>query len=668
MVLEKNNDYLGMVSKLTISLFITIAIFITALIVLLHTSLGFPFLQKSVEKLTDYKIDAAEFKYDFRKPVTFYFEQLVLEHPSNPPRQIEEVNLTFAPVDSLLSLNLVLKDLWIKGTTFTQSQDSLLPKSILIKELSLEKVNYSHEQFKLENADVQLANWQNDGELGQWDGAFMFSAQSAEFNNDRFDELLINGTKKENDWEFWSVTLSSEYGEISASASLSENKISFGQLSFTDSNIQSTQSENSKAFYTGLQSFIKDYEVSIARLDLLNVSAAMQNANVERLNLTAQNIFLDHGKLHWLEEKESVFTFNAESLVFRQMAGSDLLGDIKFSKDGLTINSFSSKLTKNGYITIKGELFPDSIDLQELSINGMDLALNADEVKAFENYWQSLTSFNIDNFAVKHSNLVVAEPTFPVYVRDMNLNGTDVAMQKVDGNYIWRGDLNLRAATANVNQIELFNPVVNAKVNESQWHITSALPFASGQLKLTGKVNSISSSNPWQLEAKGLAIPSNIYQQWFNAALPLQGEHDLDVDLHGLAVTKEALRYSLSGTLNATLHNTELLPTEKQPLAKELADLLLPKPEVFTVVEPANAAAEPVSTTNAEAVDATAEEFVTAQRGFDDMIELKAGKIKLALDRGIITLDPMPVTTEYSQIILRGKWDVVTKQGGFSTQ
>ena len=100
MVQEKNNTYLAITAKIMVSLLITTAIFITALIAILHSSIGWDFLQRSIERSTDLKIQSTDFKYDFRKPFSFYFKDLAVTYAQQKTHRIEELNLTLSPFSS----------------------------------------------------------------------------------------------------------------------------------------------------------------------------------------------------------------------------------------------------------------------------------------------------------------------------------------------------------------------------------------------------------------------------------------------------------------------------------------------------------------------------------------------------------------------------------------
>ncbi|KKD59913.1 hypothetical protein RN22_13630 [Grimontia sp. AD028] len=621
-------------AKLFASLVIITLVALGALITVLSTNYGLPLVQKTVATLTPYTLRATSLDYDLLSPFSFTLiePELVEQETENTLYRAGYASAALSLWDSIDG-SLVLQSAVIRKATINLADKAALPESLSIKHLALDDVAYQSSAFAFDHADIQIANWQNTEEKwGSWQGQFQFSAPSLSIDGQTLTNLLLDSELNEEKWEIWGLSFNSQFGNITGSATIEDRKVTLHQLTLSDARIEPSDNlSNLTAMWASLS---EDYDIAINRLDLLDVSASLDTLTLEHLNLSAQSVNLQGGELVWAaNDASSLLSFNANLINYDTWLLTDVLAEMSLSPARIEVGAFSSKVDDEGYISFAGDMTPASLSLRSLVLNGLTLELEDGLSRSLSTYWKGFDNIRLNNLTVRHTNITVPDPAFPLQVMGLNLKGKDLLLRQASHNGMWLGELTGSAKAASINRIPVSSPYLAMRVEDGVWRLDPlSLTFQQGQLAAKANADLTNPSRPWLFEGTGLSLPTAIYSRWLGLNLPLEGEHDLSVRVSALGGDKDSLAYSLTGDLKATPHRTVMLANQGESFGQSLLMLFADK----------SGEAEKVA------------------------LPVSLGEVKIAADRGRIGLAPLSLVQEGQRSTLSGQWDLVTGNGGLS--
>ncbi|WP_028024294.1 AsmA family protein [Enterovibrio calviensis] len=627
-----------LIIKLFASLLIVFVVTLATSLIVLSTNFGLPMLKQAVRIITPYQLNAESLDYSVLTPFSVALSAPRLTHDADPAknRSAEFISFRFAPLSSLLG-EWAFASVVVRGVDLDKSVKHTWPASLSIRHFALDDVSYHSDTLSFDHADIQLSDWKNSSATwGDWQGKFQLSSPNIKFEGQVLTHVLLDSEYRDDVWEIWGLSLNSGFGNVTGSATLHPGRHwTVHQLTLSDARIE--PSKQLQRLSGQWETFSQGNDIHIKRLDLLNVSAALEEITVEHLNFSAQSVHLKRGELVWAPNAaSSLLSFNASLFNVEQWLLTDLLAELSLSPKRVDVSAFSAKVNDEGFVSFSGEMDASSLALETLIANGLDIEIDTEDVGLFRHEWEKFDTVSIDQLSVKHTNIVLPDPALPLQIIRLNLRGRDVVLRQDAQDGMWQGSLTASAAAASINRIPVSAPYANMRVEEDgEWHLDPlSLNFPQGQLSAKAQIQLQSPSRPWTTTISGLRIPNSLYQHWLGAPLPLLGEHDVDIQLSGLAANKDSFAYSLSGKVIATPHQTQLATQPDQSLAQSLLTLFVPQKHSEPAVS----------------------------------IPLKVGEVKIVADRGRIALTPVSVEATTEAASLSGNWDLVTKEGALTNQ
>lgn len=622
-----------LLAKLVASLVILFLVAFGTVLTLLSTDYGLPMTQMAVRTFSPYQLDADALEYDLLSPMTLALTAPALRQDgAHTEFNAEYLSLRLSPLDTLFgtpSFNHVV----IRGTALEPHLKSRLPGSLSIQHLALDNVSFRDKQLGFSHADIQLSQWQNsDAPWGTWQGEFLFSAPNADIDGLALSNLLIDSEYRDGKWEVWGLSFASQFGTVTGSATLENGDWLIHQLTVSDARIE--QGDGLTQLLAQWQERRHTLNLTLNRLDLLDISLALPALTVEHLNLSAQSVYLKQGKLVWAPDaSKSLLSFNANLAHYAPWVLTDVLADVALSPSTIDVAALSAKINDEGFLSVSGIHAKDTLTLKNLIASGLELELSNGLAATLQQQWTQLRNVSIDALSVRHTSVSSPDDAFPVFVSGLNVDGNALVLRKAGQNGMWQGKMTASAASASINRIVLPTPYAAMQVDNGVWQLDPlSLSFLQGQLNASASINLTNPSHPWQLSVSGLGVPDALYRRWLALSLPLNGRHDLELSLSGLGADKDSFAYSLSGKVTAQPLNTQLLAPAGQSLGQSLA--------------------------TAFAANTSMDNF-TAQ-------PVKLGEINIQADRGRISLSPVTISQPGQPFSMRGFWDLVTGEGSVS--
>ncbi|MDD1796183.1 AsmA family protein [Enterovibrio sp. ZSDZ42] len=624
--------------KLFASLLIVFVVTLATSLIVLSTNFGLPMLKQAVRLATPYQLNADSLEYSVLAPFSVALSGPNLEHDtdSDKNRSAEFISFRLAPFSSLLG-EWVFASVVVRGVDLDKTVKHTWPSSLSIRHFALDDVSYHGDVLSFDHADIQLSDWQNSAETwGDWRGRFQLSTPKIKVEGQVLTNVLLDSEYRDDVWEIWGLSLNSGFGNITGSATLHpDNQWTVHQLTLSDARIE--PSKQLQRLSKQWNTFRQHNNIHIKRIDLLDVSAALEQVTVEHLNFSAQSVHLKKGELVWAPNAaSSLVSFNASLFNVEQWLLTDLLAELSLSPTRVDVSAFSAKVNDEGFVSFSGAMGASSLELKTLIANGLDIEIDTDTLHNLHQKWTAFDSVSVDQLSVKHTSIVLPDPDFPLQIIGLNLRGRDMVTRKKARDGMWQGTLTASAAAASINRIAVSAPYASMRVDEAgEWHLDPlSLNFPQGQLSAKAQIQLQSPSHPWAATINGLRIPNSLYQHWLGAPLPLLGEHDVEIQLSGLAADKNSFAYSLSGEVSATPYQTQLVTQPEQSLSQRLLTLFLPQKQSEPSVS----------------------------------IPVKVGEVKIIADRGRIALTPVSIEATAEAASLSGNWDLVTKEGALSNQ
>ncbi|CZF84962.1 AsmA family protein [Grimontia celer] len=621
-------------AKLLASLVIITIVALGALLIVLSTNYGLPLVQKAVSTFTPYSLRAESLDYDLLTPLSLALHEPELIEQENETTiyRAGYASIALSVWDSLDG-SLALQSVVVRRANIDLADKAALPTSLSVKHLALDDVAYQSNSFAFDHADIQVSNWRNtEDKWGSWQGQFQFSTPSLSIDGQTLSNLLLDSELTDEKWEIWGLSFNSEFGNVTGSATVENKEVLLHQLTLSDARIErSSNLANLTAMWGSLS---KDYDIAINRLDLLDVSASVDDFTLEHLNLSAQSVNLRNGELVWAaNDASSLLSFNANLINYDTWLMTDVLAEMSLSPSRIEVGAFSSKIDDEGYISFAGDMTPASLSLRSLVLNGLTLEVESELSTTLSSHWKRFDNIRVGSLSVRHTNVTMPDPAFPFQVIGLNLKGKDLLLRQASHDGMWLGQLTGSAKAASINRILVSSPYAAMKVEEGIWQLDPlSLTFQQGQLAAKATANLSNPSRPWTLEGTGLSLPTSIYSHWLGLNLPLDGEHDLDVKVSALGGDGDSLAYSLTGALKATPHSTVIQVGEDESFSQSLMTLFSDKRE------------------NAER----------------NTLPISVGEVNITADRGRISLAPLSLVHEEKRSTLSGQWDLVTGGGNLS--
>ncbi|CAH0532331.1 hypothetical protein VST7929_00149 [Vibrio stylophorae] len=558
--------------KLLLSLVIVIMVAFGSALAVLHTQYAVPMVQWLVEKTTPYALEVADIDYHIESPWEITLSQVTLTDQQKQTQSLsaERVQLWLTPFE-ILRGHWHFDTILIAAPNFKHWQpDQLLSKTFVAKRLAIHHFHYSQGDIAFVDGKLQLDNWTpSNDDLWHFDGEFQFSAKQLTWHQSQLDQILFSGHKQGKQWTFSGISADFLGAQLRGDIRVDESDRTIRVTGMTISDLRLQNWQPLRQLKQQFEHYGQaGYHLLVERLDIMGMSVAEENHSVEELNIAVHRF--DTRKGRW-QQKDAIVSLQASDLIWDHWQIQNPLLELRIQPNRWYIDGASLKML-DGYICLEGEISPQQAKIHKLDINSIKWISTGPVRHALQAYIATLDNLAIDELAVHYSHYIDPDEDWPMQLSALNGAGKQLILKR-DGQYgLWHGELQLSATQASFNQVDLRTPELIMSTEKGQWQMALNTLFSHGLMQATMQMDLAQISKPWQLSIKADGIPANLYQRWFQWPLPILGDHDLTLNLSGLAADRTALNHTLSGDIRYEFRDLRLDRMSEKTLWQQLSD------------------------------------------------------------------------------------------------
>ncbi|MGF1693364.1 AsmA family protein [Photobacterium kagoshimensis] len=679
--------------KLLATLTIIVLLVLTISVALLHTRHAAPVIGQLTRVLSNYQFDANALSYTITDPWHLTIEQPTVIDPDQQIHQAQQVQLWLAPRETLFAwFGLTSSSnptpsyqtqpavpLWyfdsilISGVDIahveqpnhqpSQAQSEIHYPAIFTHRLALKQMNLTTPRFTLHNGQVQLDNWQPSAAFwGDFSGDFRIAAPQVDWQQHTFTDLLVDGEKTggyqaDEAWRIYGYSFDWLGASINGQANFLPDshqwildQITVANLQFesaltthqlaqqahdliTNTLINQTSDHNDDSHQVATT-------LTIGRLDVVDSQIELADLSLNQLNLSLLN--WQQGKSRW-QQSDSQLSLSADSILWHETVFDSPLLDLRFTPNTTLIEGLSSKVWQ-GYLRTKGKVTPNTIHLNQLTLNNIKAFLAPQWPSQLNELFAPYDAIDIQTLDVGYLQLTDTNPELPFQLSGINIDGSELRLKQSKHYGLWQGRLTASAGFASINTVELVEPYISTHSQAGNWQLDQlTLPFKNGLLEATGQWALTQPAQPWHITATTDSAPLSILPQWLGLPLPLEGKVDSSIALSGLAHNRASFNYSLEGAIQADFRDAHLLSTPAE-FSQQLANWRANPTQISQEKIPTLA-----TYTSIQATPSTASAIAISP-------------LTVTSDRGRIALQAFTIKNTDIQTVLEGQWDLAQPQ------
>ena len=549
--------------KIFVTLLLLLLLVIIAGYVVLQTRWGAEKISQQISKISGGQFSVRQVEHDLSHP-----DHLILHDVSFRDAKQHQL-LTAKRVELGLQLQQLTNPLHFasillnKGAVTLNDRD--LP-AIQADKLQLQQmaVNSTYQNWSIQAQQVTggMIPWQPQSPE---QARFQASAEELRLNGIPATHLLIEGQVKNNQWTISDFGLDAAHGAITGRA----QQDAAGHWQVTNLRLNNIRLQTQKSLHDFIQPLLSLPETQFGRVDITDARLEGQDWAVTDLDLVLQNITLKQGQ--W-QSQDGSLKMNASSLITDHLQFDDPIASLHFSSQGVELSRLTSRWSK-GLIRTHGSWnrHDKKLTLDELVIAGLEYTLPLN----WRTYWMAmlpdwLHSVEVKQFNTSHNLLIDINPTFPFQITSLEGTGHHLLLAQQQQWGMWNGELSLNAAAATFNRIDLRQPSLILKADNSQISLEefSAL---NGKGLLEGHATiSQHAARFCQFTLEGKQIDGALLPNWgWPTTMPLQGNINIHLTGNTALGAEHPLRSATSVLLQATsehedvqqqMTNGELLP------------------------------------------------------------------------------------------------------------
>lgn len=533
--------------RLLLTLLIALTVIIVALYIAVQTRWGASQLAARISAGQQWHITFDKLSHSWSSPSHLVFSNLSLRKPGQPPLLVAQ------QVDVGLSARQLTRpgdvnSLQIHNGTLNLPRGGLpsLPLQARRLQLSAMNINATPGQWPLVARQVSggITPW---NPARQQDARFQFSAGQLTLNGLPASQVLMQGETRNG-----SLIISSLGGDVargSMSSSLQRTPDGRWQVDYLRISDLRYQSRDTLARLLARAATLPP--VTLRNVDITNTQLQGPGWAVNGLSLGLRNIGLEHGS--W-SAQEGTLSVSASEALYGAVHLFDPIMTARLSGQALTLQQFTTRWA-GGLLRATGHWQRQSkaLTLDELTIAGLEYTLPT----AWKQYLAApapgwLNSLQVEKLSASRNLLIDTNPDFPFQFTALDSSGTRLQLVRNNQWGIWGGRLNLNAAAATLNRMDLRRPSMALEANLSTVNISELSAFAGqGLLEATATVSQLPQRRA-VLSLSGRAVPLDTLHYWGWPALPLEGDGNLRLNITGSLQHNVPLRPTVSGDLSAT--------------------------------------------------------------------------------------------------------------------
>ncbi len=470
-------------------------------------------------------------------------------------------------IDSLLIQGISLQD----GQNQLQAIQDWLQKEdisqyVYLHQLALSQLDYSDGEYVARDINVQInqPNWRSNEQLIPF-GTIQLTATQAYWQSQAFDNLLLNLEYREEDSTIYGASFDWQGAHITGQAEQFAHGWSLINVTIEKLNTSLEQIKDKSA---ELYQLVQHQVTHINSLDIVRSQIELQGAKLDNLNLSIEDI--DLTKSTW--QQQGYLSLSADNA---QIANYTLIEPsfrLHFSKDAITIDDFSAEFYQ-GDIYLNGQITPQTLHLEQLSVSGVKATLDQDLEALLLNH-QQLKNILVDKLDIENSQLIQIAHKPYWQVSGFNSSGQDMELKRNNQWGMWQGKVNASANSLSFDNLIGTQAIVEMSSQDGLWRLDRAfIPLERGYIEAFGEMQFGVLSQPWRLALAADGAPIDVLNYYLDAPYIIEGTAEVDLNLRGLAGDKLMLAHSLSGQLWSELRDVNLFMNEAEyPLSMDALD------------------------------------------------------------------------------------------------
>ncbi|WP_299019957.1 AsmA family protein [uncultured Photobacterium sp.] len=624
--------------KLFATALVLLLLCLTIVLTLMHTRHATSLVSYALNTFSSYSITASSVNYNFTDPWHLTISDINLKDP-----QQDSISFTTKELQIWLTPNKLFKPGWhfdtilIDGLSLTP--DSSLPAlpPLYTNRLALTRFNLQSPELTIKNSKLQLNNWRSEPQpWPQFTGDFQLAAKKIRWQDTTLNNVLLDGNHNQQHWIIYGFSFNWQQANFNGQAEyLNKTKaetLILHQLTVSDLKLQDNRPLGIQPAHRLATRFKHPSElpsiIDIRRLDILNSSLELPELTLNNADLSLQNWHWP--TTHW-QQQNAHFSLNADSLRWHNTVFEDPLVELAFSPQQMIIEGISAKVME-GYIQTDGTLTPDTLALNQLTINSIKWFLPEQWPAQLQTASRRFENIRLAALDIGYAQFIDTHPERHFQLSDLNLSGHDLIFQHHGQPGLWQGELTASAGFASIKTIAMVEPLMTMHSQNGQWQLSElTVPFRSnGILEAKGSLNLRQDGHPWQLHLTTDSMPATALSQWLALPLPVSGAMDIELSANGLSQHTTSLAYSFEGKLDGKFRQLQLKQHSTSQLWAQWSEMEKPI-------------------------------FATSQKMKSQQVS--ASELHLRADRGRISLAPISLQATDFNATLKGQWDLAKPNG-----
>ncbi|MDV7104141.1 AsmA family protein [Vibrio sp. TH_r3] len=582
-----------MIKKALVIFITTLMLILLCALIALYFALQGPYTTKLINHLLKQysSVSASVYQADFEWPNHLSLQGVELVDLQEEPINIEQVDI-WIHSNSIAQQALVFDSIKVNGVRLQHGLPTMADlKSLSFHQIAITNLDYSDGNLISRDTDIQITNpdFQDKTQSIPY-GQIQFSADQIYWQNEAFDDVLINANYQADNSTIYGASLVWRGSDISTQAEQYKQGWSLVNATVDKLRLTNKQWDNIKTVDWSI--FLNNL-YHINSLDILNSSIETDMFNVTNGDLSLENITLhetnNYPKLENIATKEvsaptesiskhnsrwkieevwqqedAYVSFGAESIYLFNHLFLDPIFESYFDKDLISINSLSVEF-EQGIVQAAGELTPNSAYFKDLQIDGMKWIYESPEnLSVIRQYLSSLNNLAIDHLKVSRTQFIQLAQKPNWQFSGLSIDGNNLILVKDNKTSLWQGDIRLSANNASFQQLLTSHPLITMQSNNGIWVLDEAIiPLEHGLIDATASYNLTQPSQPWRMEVFADGLPIDIITQWIALPIDIQGLAEFQLGLSGLGGDELMLRHSLSGQLVGSLRESRLFEQQQ---------------------------------------------------------------------------------------------------------
>ncbi|MCG9597733.1 AsmA family protein [Vibrio sp. Isolate25] len=522
-----------------------------ALFVLLNTSYASQVVNGMLQNLTPYTITTQRASYT--PPYQLTLEDVEIGAESNA-LHIPKLTLWLSPSlwkNNKASLDSVL----IEGATVDLTDfNSPLLQSVNLEQLALQHVDITAPGWSARDVNLQVTQpqWSSAQQYLPY-GDVQLSAQQLYIKGEALDNLLIDAQYQAQDSTIYGASFQWHGADISGQAE--QFSQGWSLINVTVNKLEMPSSTSAEKLLSRLKSLnLPVYHIN--SLDLLSSNIHYAGWQFNQLDASLENLYLDRPL--WLQENGYI-SFDAESADFEQIRLISPTARLGLSANQIAVDEFDADF-KQGRIQFNGKITPNKVALNQLKVSGVKWLEQTDQLlRTLSDVSKPLHSLSIADLDIENAQLIQVERSPYWQVSGLNIEGENLTLIHQNQVGLHNGHLEVSVNNASIEQLMTTQAVLTATAQQGDITLQRAfVPLDQGYIEASGQWQRQSASAPWQLSLHTDGFQVN--QPLLQAQLPfkLAGLAEVELELSGLSGDYAMLAHSLTGSINAYLHDGAL--------------------------------------------------------------------------------------------------------------